>query len=486
MRVTLLTGAVLFVGVLGVTACSGSGGGSTGPKSTLKVTGSVQGFGTVAGDFNFTVGDTILVGFGATSDRHILYVGVQYGSSPAIRDSIGVPPADSLDVQAAASLVVTRGVNLQVPISAFARDVSGNYVQVTPINGDHVWLYPTVPLHIDSVYDASAEGLYNAKLDRAHGLLYVVDGVPALRVYDVATHTQLPNLVLPNPARAIGLTPSGDTLLATIDNSDSLAIVDLHGGTPVVSSVEVVDPALGALMLYGIQSLGGDSAILAVTCSSCPPTGQALLLVHLTTGSVFDIGYSTAAPAGVFLAASADGSKLFVERSEGETQEGVQTYDVTHHTFGAEVTVPFVGPGLDLNPSLSANAAGTMLLSGEALFTAPFTSDTGFDAPRGSRFTTLSQAGDRVFVSAAFGIMELRTQDLSAVALYSIPARVYDQLEPFVSADGTQLVLTSHQSILFIGIPAGAAVPDLTRAGSIEEVVARPSMRVLDEATDKH
>ncbi len=76
-RPTLAIAVVMFT-----FACGGGGDSrSTGPKSSLTVTGQVIGFGPIAGDFNFKQGDTIRIGIRATSNKSIVYVGIQYGTS---------------------------------------------------------------------------------------------------------------------------------------------------------------------------------------------------------------------------------------------------------------------------------------------------------------------------------------------------------------------------------------------------------------------
>jgi hypothetical protein len=166
------------------------------------------------------------------------------------------------------------------------------------------------------------------------------------------------------------------------------------------------------------------------------------------------------------LAASGDGSKVFIERLIGYTHPvTAQVYDVTRRAFTAELQPAFLGPGADNGAQFSVNSAGTRMLTGEVLFNAPFASDTGFDAPYGSVRAILSKSGNLIYVWVAGGVMELRAADLSAVALFATTNPGELPLL-FVTGDGKQVVMAVNNRLIFLALPSGLVAPDVMEMGN--------------------
>lgn len=457
MRIMRLRSLIL----IGVCACSGSGSGPTSPKAAPKISGYVStwdmsGYAALSA-FNFTVGDTILVAFRATSNYALTWMGLQVGSGKSGRDSVWVQWQDTASV--GAWLPVLQNASGHLPITIFAHDTAGGYAEATPIYDSAVFIYPTIAASATKLSLASGA---TPAIDNAHDRLLQSDySGGQVVVYSLVDHTQLPSIPVPGIQSDVAVSPSGDSI--AVRAHDSLVVLDLTTPTPTRHAYNVVDAVLGPIIPSSLVWLSGGRLFAEAACASCVDA-YSFFVVDASSGVAHSVGNGGDAfrsPYGFFFQASSDESKILIMRDLG-VQNG-QRFDAVTDSFS-----PYLQPssGLNIgNPTWSVSADGSTMLVGPYLANSAFTDAAYYAPPRSYGMSTLSASGHSAWFSTSPGVLLVRLSDGAALGQLTYSAQGLGVGRPWLTRDGAHLAVFHADGLYMLDVaPAPVVAADMIDA----------------------
>jgi hypothetical protein len=292
---------------------------------------------------------------------------------------------------------------------------------------DSIRLFPVTPRLTASW---SAEGRFvDAAWDETRERLYLTI-TEAAEVVVVSTVTMSTERRIPLPGVPVGVdfTAGGDSLIITLPESGSLAIVDLASDQVTLlplDPVQLANPRSVAVM-------SGDRALVEVSST----TGSLEIAhVDLPAGTVAArTAVGAWGPVSMRLVRSADRSVAGVHSNDG----CLMIYSTAADGFGG-----CIGTNA-LWYSISVAPAGTRFLSARTVIdvaSATVHRPTWGLSPWVSDVGALSPDGESFFLSDTKGLLRIRTSD--GVVLERIPyARLYGRIIP--AADGSRLLTLSN------------------------------------------
>ncbi|MDQ2665033.1 MAG: hypothetical protein M3Z05_03400 [Gemmatimonadota bacterium] len=235
--------------------------------------------GRIAGQYG--AGDVLQFLVNAYDNAGVKTVVWTVGAPANVRDSVvvaGSPTSWSgvIDIRTNDSWVGTPAISFAV------RDVSGLTSSAVTSPQKELSFYPvvdrpaTLPLAV-TLSGSLVADLGDIVYDAKRGLAYVgVSGGPIIAVLDVATMSWKPPIPLAAAASSFDLTPDGDTLVAALPSTRSLAVVDLRAPSTPIRTI-----ALSVLDTAGAEYQSPAPEHLAISA-----TGQVLVALSARTRSL--------------------------------------------------------------------------------------------------------------------------------------------------------------------------------------------------------
>jgi hypothetical protein len=244
----------------------------------------------------YAVGDTMRFTVVAHDNDRVDWLVWALGPPANARDSFPAPTRVGEQTWSMALPVKSEWVGAPI-LSLYARDAAGFQSTVVSSVQDSIRFYPLIahptsaPTTVTSTAAAALE-LSDVAYDAKRNVFYIALGpnTNEIAVLDVATMTFSAPIVLSSPTTGLDLTMSGDSLVAALPATSSLAVVPLAqpGAQPTTIRLSVLDSAgyLGPIgqtppMLVRIAANG----IAVITLPYRTGSGDGVVTVDLRTGA---------------------------------------------------------------------------------------------------------------------------------------------------------------------------------------------------------
>jgi hypothetical protein len=361
--------------------------------------------GTAHPEADYFVGDTLDFFFNATD-----YVGV----AALIWEVLPSGPRDSIPVVPAVPVVPVGTDRIRIPIDGswgsgpvrlrlYARDRAG-FMSNVYTSPHEIRIHPTVvrPVRLATMMG----GMDGLAIDSDRGILYFMQVEnQRIAMFSLATMSVTGYASLATHLGDLDLTPNGDSLIVTLPAQRALAIIDLSGPTPVVSTVPltVLDPASNYFPIR-VRVVGGGRVLVGLEGTG--PPARRVAEVNLGTNIQRLLPEPPFAGGSVFERSDDRSTVVF----RGLTDH-LQRYDAITDEYGPIRSVPPMW--FEVRPSIDAR--GERILFGSDVFDRSLQPVSRlFRLPGGasSGSAVISPSGEFVYESTyTDGIVRYRASD---------------------------------------------------------------------------
>jgi len=342
----------------------------------------------------FVPNDTLRLAVNASDNYKLAWVGYRIGAPASLRDSVAVTTRNAS--QSFTVLIPSSGWLGTQTVMGFARDSAGHLVQaslgnatVVPGSRRPTFVFPLNGGIPDLVYDSARDVVYFSE-----------PSLNRVRVFSLGTKSFAGPINLFSRPWGLDLTPGGDSLVVTLSQSKSLAIVNLQNRQVDTANLPL-NPNGNPSLAY-VRVMANRKAFVAT-----PDDGGVLWELDLGTLSR-RVRTDASVTAIVPMARAGDGSRLLVIGDNSCCPESGSLYLSATDTFAIS------GPTADrYGPRVSADRSGSRFLVDESLFDGSlnliqtFTSST-FTLGRSS---ALSPDGLSAYLAVDSGYVKVRTAD---------------------------------------------------------------------------
>ena len=341
----------------------------------------------------FVANDTLRLAVNASDNYKLAWVGYRIGAPASLSDSVAVTGRNAS--QTFALIPSAAWIGTQA-VTAFTRDSAGYLVQTSLGNATVVagvrrptFVFPLQGRIPDLVYDSARNVVYFSE-----------PSLNRVRVFSLATRTFAAPINLFARPFGLDLTPGGDSLVVTLSQSKSLAIVNLQ--TRQVDTANLPLNPNGNPSLAYVRVMANRKAFVATADG-----GGVVWELDLGTLSR-RVRTDASVTAIVPMARAGDGSRLLVIGDNSCCPETGSLYLSATDTFAISA------PTADrYTPRVSADRSGSRFLVDESLFDSslnPIRTFTSSTYTLG-RSSALSADGLAAYLAIDAGYLKVRTAD---------------------------------------------------------------------------
>lgn len=341
----------------------------------------------------FVVNDTLRLAVNAADNYKLAWVGYRIGAPASLSDSVAVTGRSA---SRTFTLVPSPAWIGAQTVTAFVRDSVGYVVNtslgtatVVPGVRRPTYVFPLQGGIPDLVYDSARDVVYFSE-----------PSLNRVRVFSLATRSFAAPINLFSRPWGLDLTPGGDSLVVTLSQSTSLAIVNLQNRQLDTANLPL-NPNVSPSLAY-VRVMANRKAFAATAVGGG-------VLWELDLGTLSRRARTDASVTEIVpMARAGDGSRLLVIGDNSCCPETGSLYRSTTDTFAIS------GPTADrYGPRVSADRSGSRFLVDESLFDGslnPLRTFTSSTYALG-RSSALSADGLTAYLAVDSGYLKVRTAD---------------------------------------------------------------------------
>ena len=381
------------------------------------------------------VGDTIQDNIDAVDNHQVAWIFWDEGTSSG-RDSLLVA-ASTYD--AARRFATPASWVGQPRLRFWARDASGLTSDTLSTAAGAVTIAPTVerPMRTTTLVGDVQQLAYDAKRQ----VVYLSQQSGArIAIVPMSTVAVSGYIALPAVPTSLDLTAGGDSLLALMPYSRSLAVIDLRGAAPTVTTLPIAVDTTRRQWPTTIRAMANGKALITLAGNDA---ATSLVELDLATGTerVRDAGRGSAPAIAV---------ERSIDHAVGFINDGcLQRYDAASDSFTPCVASPTFGAPV-------VDASGATLAVGAYVFDGTPAYRVQAASVSGANDAALSPDGAALYrLSEYFGLLRFRTSDgapLDAETLPFVPSSM------LASSDGAWVILVQTS---YTSAPSRIAVVDV-------------------------